>query len=122
MKLVSYQGRMLTIPELAAETGVRECVLRTRLRRGASVDDAVALGAGLRRPRYMFDDDGSLVTVPEYARAHGIAYRAAEARFMTQIWAAMDRTIRDMGRDDVTALDVVLYYAAMLLNEAGAHD
>lgn len=122
MKLFSYQGRMLTIPELAAESGVREPVLRMRLRRGVSVEDAVAQGAALRRPRYMFDDNGSLVTVPEYARAHGIAYRAAKERFMTQIWAAMDRTVCDMGRDDVTALDVVLYYAALLLDRTSAHD
>ena len=122
MKLVCYKGRMLTVPELAAESGVREPVLRMRLRRGASVEDAVAQSAALRRPRYMFGDDGALVTVPEYARAHGISYRAAKERFMSQIWTAMDRTVCDMGRDDVTALDVVLYYAAMLLDKAGAHD
>ena len=122
MKLISYRGRMLTIPELAAETGVREPVLRMRLRRGATVEEAVAQGAGPRRPRYMFGDDGALVTIPEYARAHGIAYRAALERFSSQICAAMDRAVCDMGRDNVTALDVVLYYAAMVLDKAGAHD
>lgn len=79
-KMLKYQGETLTMAQLADKIGMDQHTLAKRLRRGYSMEAAVAIPHGLRRANLSMTYNGQTKTLKEWAPALGISYSVLKER------------------------------------------
>ena len=76
--MLEYDGRVWALQELASAHGIGRTALYHRIRRGLSVDEAIAMGAAAKGKRYCYH--GQMLMVPEVSRISGTAVETIRNR------------------------------------------